>query len=939
MTHPQQRAKAPRSLIVRATPVALAAAAVISTIPGLAFAQAATETVVVTGIRRGIESAISVKKNADGVVEAISAEDIGKLPDTTIAESLARLPGVTTQRDRNGNATNISIRGLGPDFNAYLLNGREQTSTGDSRAADLSVYPAELIGGATVYKTGDARLMSGGLAGTLDNQLINPLAFPGRVVAGNVSKTKNGIGLPETGKGTRYSLAYVDQFADRTLGVALGFVSSNSNSNSLANGSWGSTVPVTAAGSTTAQQLNVPFAGGFNFESDARKDERTGLAAILSYRPNKAFSTELDVYSAKIKTALKKVKASGAPANGGALTNATVVGGVVTAGTFALTNNPTSSDNNAGLIIYNENIFDDDRIDSLGWKGTWKFADGWSGTVDLSSNKAKRIEKDIEAYGGVSGADTLSFTNGGGTPQFTLGRAAAYTDPASVAIRDQTGWSGVNYPANAAAFAGQRVPQAGYKKGPTITDKASALRFDFTRTLGDGMFTDVQFGANFAKRTKDRVTDEGLIVSTQAGGYGRIAYPAGAYVATNVGGTGLNLLTFDPTDDLWAGATVLRKYNDDILAKTWGVEEKVTTAYARVNIDTTVASIPVTGNVGLQMVGTNQSSSGYRSSATSNVTLNNPAGALSTAGTSYTDVLPSLNLRGDLGNGNVVRMGLGQQIARATLSDMRNSYGIGLDSQSGQFVASSGNPNLKPFKATAFDLSFEKYLPRNQGNFAIAGFYKKLDTYITQTTVIGDLRAQAAQYGLTPGSAGVVGRDIYTAPVNGTGGNVSGVEVAGSLSFGLLTSGLEGFGVQGSYSVTASSIELPYTIGLNPTQQVNGSITMTLPNLSKQNSKIVLYYERAGFSAFWSENRRSSYLGTVTNSTVGGYPALAQIDAQRWVSAQIGYEFQSGPVKGLGLRLEGNNINKPVYREFNGRDTNENRTGASYGLKLSYKLQ
>ncbi len=939
MTYPQQRAnKAPRSMMLRATPVALAAAAVMGAVPGLALAQTA-ETVVVTGIRRGIESAINVKKNADGVVEAISAEDIGKLPDTTIAESLARLPGVTTQRDRNGNATSISIRGLGPDFNAYLLNGREQTSTGDSRAADLSVYPAELIAGATVYKTGDARLMSGGLAGTLDNQLINPLAFSGRVVAGNVSKTKNGVGLPETGKGTRYSLAYVDQFADRTLGVALGFVSSKSNSNSLANGSWGSTVNVTPTGSTTVSRIDVPFAGGFNFESDARKDERTGLAAILSYRPNKAFSTELDVYSAKIKTALKKVKASGAPANGGAITNATISGGVVTAGTFALTNNPTNTDNNAGLIIYNENIFDDDKIDSLGWKGTWKFADGWTGTFDLSSNKAKRIEKDIEAYGGIAGADTLSFTNGGGTPQFTLGRAAAYTDPASVAVRDQTGWSGVNYPANAGTFANQRVPQAGYKKGPTITDKASAVRFDFTRDLGDGMFTDVQFGANFSKRTKDRLTDEGLIVSTQPGGYGRIPYPSDAYVATNVGGTGLNLLTFDPTDDLWAGATILRKYNDDILAKTWGVQEKVTTAYARVNIDTTVSKIPVTGNVGLQLVGTNQSSSGYRSSATSNVTLTNPAGELNTAGTTYTDVLPSLNLRGDLGDGNVVRMGLGQQIARATLSDMRNSYGIGLNNQTGQFVASSGNPNLKPFKATALDLSFEKYLPKNQGNFAIAGFYKKLDTYITQTTVIGDLRPVAAQYGLTPGTGAVVGRDIYTAPVNGKGGSIHGVEVAGSLSFGVFTPELDGFGLQGSYSVTASSIQLPYTIGLNPTQQVNGSITMQLPNLSKQNSKIVLYYERAGFSAFWSENRRSDYLGTVTNSTVGGYPALAQISAQRWVSAQIGYEVQSGPVKGLGIRFEGNNMNKPVYREFNGRDTNENKTGASYGLKLSYKLQ
>ena len=98
----------------------------------------ALEEVVVTGIRKSIEDAITIKRDQDVIVEAISAEDIGKLPDTTIAESLARLPGVTTQRDRYGNATAISIRGLGPDFNGYLLNGREQTSTDSSGGMTMS---------------------------------------------------------------------------------------------------------------------------------------------------------------------------------------------------------------------------------------------------------------------------------------------------------------------------------------------------------------------------------------------------------------------------------------------------------------------------------------------------------------------------------------------------------------------------------------------------------------------------------------------------------------------------------------------------------------------------------------------------------------------------------------------------------------------------------
>ncbi|MFZ9434491.1 MAG: TonB-dependent receptor plug domain-containing protein, partial [Burkholderiaceae bacterium] len=140
------------------TPAAAAVAAVAALASLQAQAQQ-TQQVQVTGIRSAIESAISAKKNAEGVVETLNAEDIGKLPDTTIAESLARLPGVTTQRTRQGEASTISIRGLGPDFAGYLVNGREQAGIGNSRALDLSVYPAELIGGATVYKTADSALI------------------------------------------------------------------------------------------------------------------------------------------------------------------------------------------------------------------------------------------------------------------------------------------------------------------------------------------------------------------------------------------------------------------------------------------------------------------------------------------------------------------------------------------------------------------------------------------------------------------------------------------------------------------------------------------------------------------------------------------------------------------------------------------------------------
>ena len=109
----------------------------------LKAAEEPLEEVTVTGIRASIQSAIEVKRESGDIVEAISAEDIGKLPDPSIAESLTRLPGVTAQRS-DGRTSDISIRGFGPDFNGTLMNGREQVSTGDNRAIQFDQYPAEL---------------------------------------------------------------------------------------------------------------------------------------------------------------------------------------------------------------------------------------------------------------------------------------------------------------------------------------------------------------------------------------------------------------------------------------------------------------------------------------------------------------------------------------------------------------------------------------------------------------------------------------------------------------------------------------------------------------------------------------------------------------------------------------------------------------------------
>jgi TonB-dependent receptor len=216
------------------------------------------DAVVVTGIQGSIQSAIKAKLNSDNIIEAISAEDIGKLPDSSIAESLARLSGLATQRV-DGRANQISIRGTSPDFAGTLLNGREQATIGENRGVDYDQYPSELISGAVVYKTPDASLIGQGLSGTVDLHTIKPLDLPNRTFAANLrgESTTNGSlnhGSGVGDAGHRASFSYIDQFFDHTLGLAVGFAQldspiqekqyqawwwSNNNGPNGAEGQWG----------------------------------------------------------------------------------------------------------------------------------------------------------------------------------------------------------------------------------------------------------------------------------------------------------------------------------------------------------------------------------------------------------------------------------------------------------------------------------------------------------------------------------------------------------------------------------------------------------------------------------------------------------------------------------------------------------------------------
>jgi iron complex outermembrane receptor protein len=901
-------------LAFQLSPVAAGCAVFVSAFAGHAYAQTDTAaqaaaapmtSVTVTGIRRGIEAAISVKKNNDSIVEAISAEDIGKLPDSSIAESIARLPGVTAQRTA-GRASAVSIRGMSPDFSTALLNGREQVSTGDSRGVEFDQYPSELLSGVVIYKTPDGALVGQGLSGTVDLQTVRPLDFAKRTIAVNYRKEKGGLGMETHGSGNRFSLSYIDQFADRTIGLALGFARLDGTSGATTRfESWG-----TGEAQYNGATVKVPY-NGFNAWTDHSTQSRDGAMAVVQFRPSRDFSSTLDLFYSKFDRAQitrgfqaplndSYVSTSNAYDQPGHLINAVISNGSAVSGTF----------DNVRAVVRNDASKTSDESHSYGWNNKLKLNADWTAALDLSYNTAARDGSNVEAYAGTTGAlDKVTFA--AGSHSFTTG--FNYADPNVTRLTDVQGWGGADI-------------QAGYTKIPTVFDKIKAIRLDASRDLPEGLFfSKITTGVNYSERSKRREFTEALLAIKGGGAFASAAMPGG--VPATAGDTGINILTFDPVASAAAVYDFRRKDHPDIWNKDWVVNEKVTTAFAKLGIDSHVGSMPLRGAFGLQVLRTKQDSTAYSvdKNGGSNDT-NRPVGTVS-AGTTYTDVLPSLNLIGDLGNDQALRLSLAKIMARPTMNDMRASNGFGYDATKGIYTGSGGNPKLDPFRAKGIDVSYEKYW-ENKAYVSLAAFYKKLDTYIITTGQTYDFSPVLLPSTVkAPTNIGT-----FTAPINGSGGNIKGVEFAVSVPLNLAHRWLDGFGVVLNGSQTSSEVNVPDTSD-------GGSGTMGLPGLSKRVAALTLYYEKAGYSARIAERYRSDFIGEVTS--FAGDRQATYIKAEKIVDLQLGYEFQTGPLKGASLLVQMNNLTNARfvrYRKTQDNVIEDTKYGRTVLFGVNYKM-
>ena len=840
--------------------------------------------IVVTGFRASLESAVNEKRKNDLILESVTAEDIGKLPDDSIGESIARLPGVTSQR-LNGRANVIAIRGLGPDFSQTLLNGREQTSTGDNRAVEFDQYPSEVVNQVVVYKSPSASLVGQGLVGTIDVRTIRPLEAGKQILAIGAKGSYADLGALNAGSkefGYRVNATFVDQFADDTVGIALAAAYTDEPYQLQEFNAWG------YAGSGTA---GSPFViGGSKSFVTSTQLQRFGVNGTFQAELSPTLMLTVDgFYSNFDDDSIKRgielplgFQAFGTTFNPAtATTTTTQFGEFATSGTFE----------NVEGVVRNDIFQRQADLYSGGLNLNYEGDDGWSAFFDFGYSRTDRNELSLESYSGtgynnnVGATDTIGFNSG--TSGTSFNPTLDYSDPSLIVLTDPLGWGG------------SRV-QAGYFNDRIIEDELMQYRVGVGKEV-EGFISKINFGLAYTDRSKSLTPDEFFILP--ANGATEVPIPSQFLLRpTDLGYLGLGpIVSYDARDIINAGVLVLdRNTSNDIPAKAYRISEELMTAFLQFDIEQELGAGVLTGNFGVQAIHTNQKSSGIAFAAGQQVNVN--------LGDDFWDVLPSANLSLRLDSDWVIRIAASRQIQRPQLDDLRSaiSYGINnnvADSPTGvaPFISGGGgNPLLRPYRANAVDFNVEKYFANGAGVIALQLFYKDVVNYIDGSRTVFDYAGLPIPAGQTP--ATTIG--FLDSEVNTGGGDFYGAEISATVPFEAFVPALEGFGATGGVGYTKTKI-----------LDANGN-TDAIPGYSKWVANGTLYFEKNGFNARGSVRYRSEFLADFTG--FGGSPTRRLARAETIVDAQIGYDFDGGALDGLSVYLQGQNLtNAPFVSQFN----------------------
>lgn len=884
--------------------------------------------IVVQGFRQSLETATNLKRESPVIAEAFSAEDIGKLPDVSIAETLGRLPGLAVQRI-NGRAQSLSIRGLGPDYSTSLLNGRQLVSSGDNRAIEYDQYPAELIDQGVVYKVPYAGLIGQGLAGTVDLRTIRPLSKGERILAvsGRYEFNEDGSLNPDVrGWGYRATGTYVDQFADDTLGVAVGLAYQSSPSQVKRFNGWG-----------YPEEGGSLVLGGMKPYARSVQLDRLGAFGTIEFQPSDTFNTTLDVFYADYveKLPQRGIEFPLAPSFG--------------AGTTITQNSGSpfaDSVTFAGVqpVVRNDYDRKDTETIAVGYNAKYENDAGLL-NLDVSYSRAERRLQQIESYAGLSYAanpaapsDTVTYNRRSSGFPFRFDNRIDYSDLGLIQLTDPRGW-GAN-----------GLVQTGFINDTLTEDELLSVRFEIVGKVNSGLLESIVAGVNFDDRSKSRDIEQNFLslaggpsVFANQGAVTRAPIPQDAIVGTPAS---LAFLGFGPQIAynpfvLLENGTYVRtdvQSSDLPFPGDWTVNEKVYTGYIRADIDNQLGGPGITGNVGVQFVYTDQSSSGF----------NSPGGIGATriptdGGARYLDVLPSATLNYNISPEMKLRFGAARTLARPRMDQLNASSNASIANAPQQplnsiFSGSGGNPELRPYRAWGVDMSGEYYFGGGQGYVSLATYYKWLEDFVNPSaSVLADFAylvpsLTGAQLTAFQQSGGVT-QGFVTGPDNEAQGHIFGIEATVSLPLEIVTAALEGFGFQSSASYTESELTI--------SPQNGPSFDTQVPGLSEWVVNSTAYFERNGFEARISHRYRTSYLAEFIG--ISASRAFRETYAESIFDAQIGYRFgEASPLNGLGVTLQALNLTDEPFVTFQNGDSAQvidyEEYGRTYLLGVSYRF-
>jgi iron complex outermembrane receptor protein len=842
-----------------------------------AFAQSTdVSEIVVTGFRNSLQQALVQKRDSAVSSDSILAEDIGKFPDLNLSESIQRISGVAITRE-GGEGRQISVRGLGPQYTRVRIDGMEALATAGGtdanggtnrgRSFDFNVFASDLFNSITVQKTAAAEVEEGSLGATVDLQTARPFDYKGFKFSASAQASYNDL-AGETSP--RAAMLISNTWKDDTFGALLSVAYTKrkliEEGASTVRWATGNAFSPGFESAPTGQlaAVNAAFHPRFpRFDKYTEDQERLGATLSLQWKPSDQTLVTLDGLYADFK-ATREEQFLEAPSFsvGGACTVANRANSCGIADTNVTA--ATIDSNN----VMTKGTFDDvdlrveDRFDKLDTKFTQyvlhaehEFSDNFR-VAGVAGHSKSEHENPIQT--------TLTFD------QFNVdGYSYDYTQGRAPLIN--YGTANLNSPSAWTLTSIRLRPQSAVNTYDTLQGNFEFDLNEIFKVKGGADWKKYQFTTTEMRRSNGTSTNQESVVpagvaaiplssyskllSFSGDGLGMPSGNVNTWLTPNVNVANTLLSLYDPT--AFGGA--FRLGPEPALGNNNSVREKDKGGFVQVDFKTELAGMPFRGNFGVRYVKTDQVASGY--------TFVSGAAVPITVSRTYDDTLPSMNLVLEPRENFLIRFAAAQAMTRPNLGNLTPGAAVSVSGSSRSVTA--GNPNLDPFRAKNYDLSFEWYY-RPEALLSVAFFRKDIDSFVQTVTTttpftgnpfgLPDSVATAA-CGTTPGCSPSA-QWAFSTPVNTSGGTLKGYEISFQQPFTFLPGLLRHTGVLANYTRVKSSVDYVNSVGAVVA-------TNDLVGLSNKAYNATLYYEDDKFSTRVSAVYRSGYLARVPGQEVG----------------------------------------------------------------------